>query len=352
MNAPMSAALALSSQDTEALIDNPSLILFDTARMRVLMDFADVMSKAIVTLPKHLHGKPSDCLAVTLQAMRWRMDPYVVAGKTYNVGGVLSYEAQLVVAVLLTSGAVRGRPHYEYKGEGNGLECRAGFVPSDEDDVVWTEWLPISQVKVKNSPLWVTNPRQQMGYLQGRNWARLYAPAALLGVRTPDEIDPTLIDMGDAEEVPRGPRRKSAAATDDVVEATATAAQSTTTPDPATGELVTWPDDAFANQLPRWTKAVAQGLKTVDEILAAARSKGALTPEQERVIRQLRPDPASTPSAADAAITAVQVAYLRNKLKSANVAESTILDRYQITGLELLNAAQFDEIKVNLLAMT
>ena len=64
-----------------AAIGNPSAFLFDSQRMNSLMDFADMMSKAVVTVPKHLHAKPADCLAITLQAMRWQMDPFVVASE-------------------------------------------------------------------------------------------------------------------------------------------------------------------------------------------------------------------------------------------------------------------------------
>jgi len=50
----------------------------------------------------------------------------------------------------------------------------------------------------------------------------------------------------------------------------------------------TWPDEAFSAQLPRWTKAVAAGMKSVDDILALARSKGSLTEDQERQIKAIK----------------------------------------------------------------
>jgi len=50
----------------------------------------------------------------------------------------------------------------------------------------------------------------------------------------------------------------------------------------------TWPDDKFATQLPRWSKAITEGLKTADEIVTLASSKGALTPEQEAAIRKVK----------------------------------------------------------------
>lgn len=54
-----------------------------------------------------------------------------------------------------------------------------------------------------------------------------------------------------------------------------------------------WPADAFAAQFPRWSKAVAAGIKTVDEILAMARTKGPLTGEQEKQVRELKRAPAT-----------------------------------------------------------
>lgn len=243
-----------------AAIGNPSTFLFDAQRMRALMDFADMMAKAVVTVPKHLHGKPADCLAITLQAMRWRMDPYIVAGKTHVVNGNLGYEAQLVVAVLKNSGAVRGRPHYEYRGDGQSLECRAGFVPAGEDAIVWTEWLGISSIKTKNSPLWGVNPKQQFGYLQSRNWARLYAPDALLGVYTDDELQvvpPAERHMGAVEELKPS--------------------------------LPAYPDDDFARNLPSWSRIIASGKKTASDLLAMLSTKVSFSEEQEAAILSLQP---------------------------------------------------------------
>ena len=122
----------------------------------------------------------------------------MVAQKTHIVSGRLGYEAQLVNAVLQNSGAIRGMPRYEYSGDGNDLKCRVGCVPRGETEVRWGEWLSIGAVTTKNSPLWKTSPKQQMGYLQVKNWARAFAPGAILGVYTTDEL-------GDAEPMPQRP---------------------------------------------------------------------------------------------------------------------------------------------------
>ena len=41
----------------------------------------------------------------------------------------------------------------------------------------------------RNSPLWISNPKQQIAYLALKYWARLYCPAVILGVYSPDEVE-------------------------------------------------------------------------------------------------------------------------------------------------------------------
>lgn len=55
---------------------------------------------------------------------------------------------------------------------------------------------------------------------------------------------------------------------------------------------------------------------------------------------------------AGAGISGGQVAYLRNKLKSAAIEEQTICDRFQVQSIELLSVEQFDLLKSELLAAT
>lgn len=164
-------------------------MLMNQQTMQSLYRFAETMAAGTVTVPKHLQKQPSDCLAVAMQAAQWGMNPFAVAQKTHLVNGTLGYEAQLVNAVLQSSGAIVGRFHYEYQGQGPQLSCRVGAIPKGEAEVVWGEWLCISDVTTKNSPLWKTNPKQQLGYLQVKNWGRAYAPGAILGVYTPDELE-------------------------------------------------------------------------------------------------------------------------------------------------------------------
>jgi hypothetical protein len=71
----------------------------------------------------------------------------------------------------------------------------------------------------------------------------------------------------------------------------------------------TWPAEAFAAQLPRWTMAVEKGLKTAADIETLALSKGALSAEQLATIRALKAaPPPPAPPATDSFVADMEAA--------------------------------------------
>lgn len=181
---------SITKTETNALqVQNSNAMALDAHSMDSMMRVAELMASGRSTIPAHLQKSPADCMAVVMQALQWGMNPFAVAQKTHLVSGHLGYEAQLVNAVIQQSGSIDGRFHYEYRGNPGSVECRVGAIIRGEDEITWGEWLNENKVTTKNSPLWKTNPRQQLGYLQVKNWARLYCPGAILGVHTPDEMD-------------------------------------------------------------------------------------------------------------------------------------------------------------------
>ena len=235
-------------------------IMMNVPLLQQIDNMAVRMATATATVPKHLAGKEGDCWAVIMQSIQWGMNPYVVAQKTHVVSGTLGYEAQLVNAVVQASGMC-GRFHYEYDGDGAGLKCRVGAVLRGEEEVTWGEWLCFSNVKVKNSPLWVSNPRQQMGYLQGKNWVRLYAPGAILGVYTSEELR----DSSGAAPV----AEKDMGPADLVTQE---------------GEFCT--DAFFEESLPAWQEQILEKSKEPEKLIKFLNNKGLnFTPEQtERIM--------------------------------------------------------------------
>jgi hypothetical protein len=247
-------------------------MLMDPNVMDRLDRLAETMCSGKVTVPAHLRGSKGDCFAIAMQAAQWGMNPFAVAQKTHLVNGHLGYEAQLVIAVVQASGAINSEFSYEYRGDGDAMECRVGAVLRGNSAITWGEWLRLSSVTTRNSPLWKTNPKQQLGYLQAKNWARLYAPGAILGVYSADELESGgEIDMGAAEVVGQKQAEQQAASPQE--------------------PLKEWPQDVFDKRMPGWRKAVQEG-KSVDGVLAFARTKGALSAAQEAAIRALaKPEP-------------------------------------------------------------
>ena len=189
--------------------------LGDPEKLAALTQFAAQMAESRVSIPQHLIGKPADCLAVTMQAAEWGMNPFAVAQKTHLINGTLGYEAQLVNAVITSMSPTTGRLHYDWfgpwervTGKFRTLTGKSGKpyqAPawSTEDEAgcgvrVWATLrgeteprvleLLLSQATVRNSTLWASDPKQQLAYLATKRWARLYTPDVILGVYTPDEL--------------------------------------------------------------------------------------------------------------------------------------------------------------------
>ena len=101
-------------------------------------------------------------------------------------------------AVITNRAPITGRLNFEWYGDWskmNGKEDKSW----DKGIKVWAtlkgETTPreinisMGQVgTVRNSPLWINDPRQQLAYLAIKRWSRLYTPDVILGVYTPDEI--------------------------------------------------------------------------------------------------------------------------------------------------------------------
>ena len=178
----MSNALTLSDGGRTG-----SLVLAPQSFSEVVQ-FAELMSKCSF-VPKHLRNRPADCMAVCMQALRWEMDPFSVAQKTYFVseGSAPGYEAQLISAVIHSRAPLEGRLSVTWTGEAAGLVCKvSGKFRGDPQPKLKT--CKLANIKTKNSPLWAADPEQQLAYYTVRAWARLYCPDIIMGVYTREEL--------------------------------------------------------------------------------------------------------------------------------------------------------------------
>lgn len=220
---PQPAALPMGTTSASAL-------MLSGDSMDKLMRVADLMASGRCTVPQHLQKSPGDCLAVAMQAMQWNMNPFAVAQKTHiSQSGALGYEAQLINAVIVGCGALKSQPEFTFIGDwskilgkveekknDNGKKYYVGnWQKKDEEGlgVIVSATLNgereprqitvmLSQCYPRFSTQWATDPQQQITYVGVRKFGRRYAPGAILGVYTPEELEESLPrDMGTAEVV-------------------------------------------------------------------------------------------------------------------------------------------------------
>ena len=308
---------AVTTTESNALAVNSASsfsLLMEGNSFERLERVAEIMASGRANIPQHLRGSKGDCFAVVLQSMQWGMNPFAVAQKTHIVNGTLGYEAQLVAAVINTSGVVRDRFNFEWFGDwskivgrfkevesrskqGDDGKPKKYIVPAwqqaDEQGLgvrVWatikgetqprTLELLMTQARTRNSTLWTEDPKQQLAYLAQKRWARLHAPDVILGVYSPDEIaEPEEKFMGMAEDLnqARGQEQQPA-----------------------------YTPEQFAQLLPSWRAAIAAGKATADGVIGKIKTKGAISPEQEAAIRAPAEQPAHPPTQQAEPVTDVQ----------------------------------------------
>ena len=182
-----------------------------------VMEFAKTMATARAGIPQWLRGSAGDCLMICSRAMRWGMDPYFVAEKSYLMVNPrtqetrVGWESQLVHAVIEALAPLKGRLRHEINGTGDDRYCEvwATFKGEDSPHRFKSETLA-KRIKdigksdkgnFRGSPLWLTKPEVQLFYDASRDWARINCPDVLAGVYARDE----LLDMEAVDVTPTTP---------------------------------------------------------------------------------------------------------------------------------------------------
>lgn len=156
-----------------------------------LLEVSKLMSISGTAVPKHLRENPGACMAVCIQSIEWGMSPWAVANKSYSVNDRMAYESAIFHAVVQKRAPIKGRVKSEYTGAGGTRSCRIWAELSDgSGDMVDYVSPEIGAIKPKNSPLWISDPDQQLFYFSVRSWCRRHFPDVMMGIYTEDEMVP------------------------------------------------------------------------------------------------------------------------------------------------------------------
>jgi len=283
------SAMHLPAQSGGALAPRTSgQMILDAAHMDSMIRLADIMASGKATLPPAYRNSPGDCLAVIMQAISWQMNPFAVAQKTHFVNGNIGYEAQLVHAAVTASGILTQDDFdYEYYGPWEKVIGKYDIKKGDKGEYRTPAWhlsdeiglgvrvsatiratgkvkvldLLLAQARTRNSTLWADDPKQQLGYLAVKKWARQYAPGVILGVYTPDELEADY----------REPRDITPSATS----SSATGAQDL---------LPECTDELFAEKTPEWRQIILSKKKTPAQLIAMLSTRATFTEAQKLTI--------------------------------------------------------------------
>jgi hypothetical protein len=158
---------------------------------RELMDMANIMANSGFMIRDFYRGNTGACAALIMICSSYGFNPFQVSWKTYKASksddAPISFEAQLVNAMVNMSAPIKGRLQYEFKGEGTARRCTV-WGETRDGTILSYETPEIGKIKVKNSPLWTSDPDQQLGYFAARSWCRRHFPEMLLGVYSRDEL--------------------------------------------------------------------------------------------------------------------------------------------------------------------
>jgi hypothetical protein len=158
------------------------------------MEVAKLMSVSGCAVPRHLRGNPGACLAVAIQGWEWGINPFAIANKSYEVNDRLGYESALYQAVLNRRAPIKGRIQMAYSGEGANRRCKV-WAELNEGGTAEYVSPPTGNITPKNSPLWKSDPDQQLFYFSVRSFARRHFADVMMGIATVDEmIDAPALD--------------------------------------------------------------------------------------------------------------------------------------------------------------
>ena len=184
---PMKPVERVSKLKGDLVVRGPGVVL--PQNMDEVTQFAQYMAKADEAIPKHLRLNPGMCMSVIMDSISWSMNPFSVARMHMVVNGVGSYMAQLIAAVVKAHAPIMEKViPYKFTGEGGDLQCSITVHHAETGEEITYTSPKKKDIAVQNSPLWKSDPQQQLGYFTIRALARRHFPEILLGVYDREEV--------------------------------------------------------------------------------------------------------------------------------------------------------------------
>jgi hypothetical protein len=173
-------------------------------RLADAMEVAKMMSTSKQAIPSFMRGEPGLCYSAVVRSVRWRLDPYFIAENMYLVNNKgeekVAFMAQLIIAVINAHAPLQKKLRVVYTGEGEAMFATIYGLPKGQTEELDYETPTLGALKaargkndygkLKGSPLYETDPKQQLWYYGARGFCRRHFPEVLAGVYDVDEFEP------------------------------------------------------------------------------------------------------------------------------------------------------------------
>lgn len=224
----MSTNVSVPGNQTETtdlrpvLHDNGSFsLLLDEGKFGQLQRVARMYAESSL-VPAHFQKNIPNCAIGIQMALRLNVDPLMFLQHCYIVHGKPGIESKLAIALLNSSGRIKGSIKYRFHGEGDDYGCSAFVVTKDDERI---EGPPVTRRLVKSEgwdkpkggqpSKWQTMPQIMFCYRAAMFLVRAHFPEALMGMMTVEELeDINTITVSDSKPADIQPVRRLADLTD------------------------------------------------------------------------------------------------------------------------------------------
>jgi hypothetical protein len=157
-----------------------------------MVDYAKFMSTAKGAVGAHLMGNVGGCLAVMEIANQFGLPAYAVARQSYLVNNRIAFMGQFFHSIIEDYAPLKKGPNgrklqWKFEGDGDTLKIivsatfEGASEPATYESPMWKD------IKVKNSPLWQSEPKRQFVYFAVRGWQTINWSEGMMHAISEDE---------------------------------------------------------------------------------------------------------------------------------------------------------------------
>lgn len=142
-------------------------------------------------VPQHYSGNIANCAIGVQMALRCKVDILTFLQSSYIVHGKPGIESKLAIAMLNSSGQIRGRVRFTLEGEGKGRRCTAYAVDATTGDTLsQTVSMDMAEAEgwLKNQK-WKSLTDLMLQYRSAMFLIRVFFPDVLMGMQSLEELN-------------------------------------------------------------------------------------------------------------------------------------------------------------------